>query len=59
MVRLIHGLTTSAGIRFSLSLALSIAFCVGFILHQTLPIVQFQPSQRTVFDLTEKANLML
>lgn len=54
MVRLIHGLTTSAGIRFSLSLALSIAFCVGFILHQTLPIVQFQPSQRGQFLILQR-----
>ena len=44
----------------SLSLALSTAFCLGFVLHQTVPRVQLQPyADDKVCDLTKKANLVL
>ena len=71
---LIQGWTTSARIGFvgvllllllllffpSLSLALSIAFCFGLILQQSVSRVQFQPyTDDKVCDLTKKANLML
>lgn len=55
-----HGLTASTRVCFPLSLAVSAAFCVGFILHQTVSIVQFQPyTDYKVLDLTKKANLVL
>lgn len=42
------------------SLSLSFAFNVGFILHQTVSIVQFQHyTDDKVFDLTEKASIVL
>lgn len=55
-----HSLTASARIGFPLSLGISAAFCVDFILHQTVSKVQFQPyTADQVFDLTKKANLVL